>query len=425
MALRLGRAGLDIPLREPRSWSQSGPEVALEGLLTDVTSWELRLQREQLLGLGHADEPVILVRSDSVPELDGFYIVDKVDVASPPGSFVYLALPWSAQLRRIGNWQQPLIEDYFLAWAVPHGWGSGMPALQAFHYMPHTAQTHADAGLVNVFNPYGGVANVRPSADGDMTYVTSDMTAQGLTNINTSLLWTVPLADYYRGDCRIEFDSLNDGTSWRRIIGRQLLNKPLQVRLSNGVVRLALGAGTFTATWWDGAAWVSSKTWRFTVGGGTTSTVSAWAQVGILRNTPEECSIRLVADPASNVFRQLAADVTIKRGSRWVFVRTFTLSGGNHTWTMEGSVNEAATALKPGIHRTANDGSGNRWLLASNFGTTTDLANGKLTSASLQQVLYAFGLELGGTGAVAPNTASAQFGEWYTGTQVAMRPVGM
>lgn len=427
MALKLGRAGLDIPLREPMNWAQSGADVSLSGLLTDVASWELRAQREQLLGLGHADEPVILVRSDSVPELDGLYRVAKVDVAAPPGSFAYRSQPWAAQLLRVGNWQQPLVETVATAATLPHGWGAlGTGVVPTgYHFFPRSATSHSHTGAVNLFTAYGGSGRpTRPSSDGDLSWASDDLVVGG--TLNSSLIWTVPQADYYLGDCRVEFDHTNDDLGWRRVLGRQVLNKPLQVRLNNGVVRLNLGTTTMTPSWWLGSAWGSAKQWGWSVTGSITTGIDGWAQVAILRNTPEECSIRLIGDTTNNAYHVYTTDITIKRGSRWVFVRTFLqgTSAGATNWQMAGAVNEAATLLDPGIHRTANDGSGNRWLLASDQGLTSDLTNGRLTSSS-PSTLWGFGLELGGTGAVAPNTAAGQFGEWIAGWNGVMRPVGM
>jgi hypothetical protein len=128
-----------------------------------------------------------------------------------------------------------------------------------------------------------------------------------------------------------------------------------------------------------GSAYDTAKTFKIN-GAATAGDVNGFHHMAVLRNGPEATTVRLgLKNPGGQTAN---ADVTIRRGSRWVQV--LITSAIVDTWGIKRASNEAATAITAGIRATSNDASGNRFLLAIPVGTTNDLVTGgvRLTTAA-------------------------------------------
>jgi hypothetical protein len=186
-----------------------------------------------------------------------------------------------------------------------------------------------------------------------------------------------------------------------------------RLRLSNGLVRVQAdtvsGVNTY---WWDGSAWDGPYKWDQVNG-----TPLVWLSASVLRNTPEECAIRLMAQVTGDTLGPVYLDLSIRRGSRNII--GYLVGAGYQTsfqFTVTPNPTYAGTTITGGVRRTANDASGNRTFLVSNNATTISTANGSIAQASAgNPLLFAIGNEVGGSGATGLNVVAEQAAQFWMG----------
>lgn len=407
-SLKLGRAEVS----ECLSTLQMGNDDTLDlgGWFSGATLPEAFGLRQQLLGLGSRDEPVIPVVSELDPKLDGFYEVLGVSVDAEH-DFSYDTRPemigahrWSASLRRVaGGYSRPQFE-VLVSTAVranAHSVASPNGIVAALPITPLSASAR-EYDYTTV--PTAGAAGTLVTADGDVELASAVAPTSGY--------WSgyVKPASYYIGTPRIE---VLYGSVWLAVHGQQI---PLDVagnwRISNGFCRVypsATGVGgkkgftveTFRAGSWVGCefvGWTYSAVLPGWIGPrDATGDSTGYSSPTILTNTPDVVSIRV----AGSMGR---LTLTLRAGETWVVAQcTGSLVGlGRSTAT-------ASTGFTGGVRATANDANGLRYLMAScaqtGAGSQVDGANGRIQAATAYPKVYAI-------------TADYQVGPFTTDTGV-------
>lgn len=175
-------------------------------------------------------------------------------------------------------------------------------------------------------------------------------------------------------------------------------------------ILLAYGAGTYYFDNVQVGTWAAAKTYK----GLSTTPFTNWTSLTILRNSVEECTIRLGASvTGASMGQPVTVDLSLRRGDR--LVRGYASTMVNSlTWQIARNSVEAATAITIGavasgaIRATANDADGNRYVILNyqQTGPVNDLTNGAITSGSVfLNFDFAIGLEIGGSAAAAPDDA--------------------
>lgn len=440
MTMTLGRAGRDIALPDPTAFKLAGDKLTLRGSILDLGYNDLWALRDQLLAYnGNVDEPQVVLRAGSMTGLDGYYTVDSVDLDEDADVADTLATNWAAQLTRVGGFQGPLIEAYCTWSTIPNV--NNVTGNYAVHGVPGTVYQHADYPIGQT-NPgsddHGfnrGIWFTRNSVDGALTMFERDVPVG-----NTIALWAAPLEDFYMGQCKIEVD-IGSGT-WRTVVGRQVPNNALAVRLSNGLVRIsfqASGGLLVEHARKNGTGWYSANQYSFETTSGFN--VQSWEQVSVLRNAVEGAALRLIPGPFGGPINDLPViDVGVVRGYRWCFGRLAMMKPGIPnvslpTWRVIHTVTVASTALsgnRPGVVRTNIDGSGNRFIVVADYpqwpiATTETNQGGVRISPSRQSFSFGLGMSLEGSVdtnySTDPDCPTRQVDEWIAGYNEAMRVV--
>lgn len=413
MAITIGRVGASPTLEDPQSIDFDGERLRFSGLSRASSVANALVLRDQLRGLAaNIDEPVvpILFTDSTYDQLEGLYRIDGVQARLNETDAALGDVSWQMQATRVANYQAPVIESrVVMTWlsnshtiastTARHEWG--IPYI--------STEVYPQAGSTD------GTGVLDLGDGGSLTYLHYLSVAAGGNPFSSGVgtwQWTTNLSTWYSGSCKITMDG-------NTVVGRQAVDTPTSWTMSNGMVRISASAtaGAWDIEWWDGTQWDTAKAFRpFSFG----NNVDGFWHVGILRNSPEATTIRLgLSNPTGYTVN---ADLTIRRGSRWV---TVVFSGTSAQWGVRRTSAEASTAVTGGIRATSNDASGNRFLLASQNAFTQDLTNAAIwLTTGAERSIFGIGCEVGGSGASSPWTATAQIARFFGPVHETVRVVG-
>lgn len=135
---------------------------------------------------------------DEHPYVNGYYEVGQVAIEFTGGSLVFGYFPFRCQLRRVGNFAAPLIEDRILGSVRPNS--NSVTSCQPVTSWPATSVAWSGPAAVTS-------SHIRETADGRVrTYVDTAGTTPALLNGFVSAL--VPPEDYYTGSAAIKIGML-------------------------------------------------------------------------------------------------------------------------------------------------------------------------------------------------------------------------
>lgn len=225
----------------------------------------------------------------------------------------------------------------------------------------------------------------RATADGSM------LVYRGLP-ATANARWGCAVANYSLGRCRFV-----DANGLERA-GLNFRTPDSSWSISNGLIQVRPGAGALSVGAWTSGAY-AAKTWDILINGASLGLPTATV---VLRNEYETTVVRLLWTQASP--GRVTADLTIRRGSR--LVEMYIQPEFSSTIKVVRQVTEAATAGTGYVRATANDGSGNRFVLGSAKTFTNDLTLGGISVASSVTLDAFIGVELAGSAAVSGDQAA-------------------
>lgn len=200
--------------------------------------------------------------------------------------------------------------------------------------------------------------------------------------------WGCTPTNYYLGRVKVT-DTLEVSTE-NEVEG---INRQLSTTgwaMSNGLVNVTAtaSAGIIDVKSYDPdlSAYVSN-TWQIQRTAGTN--VQAWQSVNILRNSFEQCIIRLTANIAGAPGR-VTLDLNLRRGSR--FVEGYFQSSSSATLKVVNLGSAAASTNGTGyVVRNVNDINGNRAIVGSAKAFTADTASGGLSKTATTSLDFYIG----------------------------------
>jgi hypothetical protein len=236
---------------------------------------------------------------------------------------------------------------------------------------------------------YGNAAGAwttRPVVDGANVAVFVPTSAL----FSTWAAWTAPVQDHYVGAARV-LDAAGNV-----LVGRG--GAPSQV--SNGLIRVEFVApptstGFIRISTWRGSAWGAWQSFEL----GTRYLRAATLR--ILRNTPQEVSVRIDQSAWGDPGKGGHLSLTLRRGERLARVQM------NHP-VADGTVvdpGSAGTNITGGRRATANNADGDRWVMAMPNSFTIPSGNVVAVSVASLSATFGLGIELGGSSASGANAA--------------------
>jgi hypothetical protein len=350
-----------------------------------LTRAEWAARREDVIGLlGN----VLPVTFTNAAEHDGYYrvtdvgadVVDWTRAGQPAGTSQAGYFAWNLRLEGIGPANAVDLESRL---AAPGRANDFAQAGERWHAPAggHLAYTTPD-GL-----PSGSVT--RTGEDGALVVY------RGVPD-TASARWACALADYPKG--RVRFSV---GGYERSGVGVRVSSAATGWELSNGLVRVVPGAGTFALGVHDGAGWSASKAWNINRGGSASANAIGVDGVTVIRNDFEAITLRMVDSrgPGRNLL-----DVTLRRGSR--FIECYLQTDASSTLAAVLSSAEAGTAGTGYVTATGSDPDGDRYIVGSARTHTGLTTAGGIQLAAATALDFYLGAVVAGGSAVAGDQAA-------------------
>ncbi len=399
MILRIGRWGDDIEVSSPSMWidtSMAGNQIVLmSGHLRASTLVRMQAVRTELLEQVGA---VVAVTWSADSTRDGFYRLTAADVDLRTTAGVGYAT-FSAELERVGGHSDVEFLSNFTGLLIANDHGLDEGEVTFAHAPPVAGDDAYYAGGSTT-------ATTRTTEDGAIP-VFLDVP---LTDKIGSARWGCAPANFYKGAARIDVDGFTRS-------GKAAPMTPDSFVIGNGLIELrAEQAGGTTigdiAIRAYGGSWGS---WiPFDIVWNSTVDIPEWHLFSIVRNDPSAVIVQLVrdADEAPPTDSRHWLTFTLRRGMP--FVRCHYTYSSAVPLTVDRATTDAGTSVTPtgatsamAIRDAANDGDGNRWVLAAADTAAVDTTAGGLDMASAASHSFMLGFEIGGSGADSNNNADA------------------
>jgi hypothetical protein len=356
---------------------------------------QVKQRQEDLLGLQNRLVPI---RFGTKSDHDGWYRITDANsnVVDYQGSEVR-SFNWSLNAQFIGPENAVDLE-------------SRLTGIQRQNDFGLTgSKWHAPAAGHGGFMPAGVAWVDRPISDGGNINVYRSLPA------SANPRWHVSLASYQKGRVRILVDGVER-------TGINMRPTTFTWELSNGLMKITpSGSATWNMEFWDGSAW-ESKAWNMSVS--SSSGFAVFDQgVSVLRNDYEVATLRMLGADYFQTSRA-SVDLTLRRGARFVEGRLF-MPAHTNVWIQRATAEAATAPASSGyVRATSNDAAGNRFVCGSarNFSALTTQGGFEKFTSTFE---FFIGSEVGGSAAVAGDTAADLVGQYLTSmgevTQAALR----
>ena len=391
-------------ISDPTRWEISanrrrGARSTVSGFLTDsviadrdAKATELEYQVGQVVAVVYLAQSVI----------DGYYTLTQVRVdrsarfapASTTGGYRF-----SAQLEWIGDHSSTEFLSNFTGLLIVNDHGLAEGEVIFAHAPPVAGDDAYFAGGATT-------ATTRTTEDGVIP-VFLDVP---LTDKIGAARWGCAPANFYKGSARVDVNGYTRGgrfapmTPDSFVIGNGLIE--LRAEQSGGTTIGDIGIRAYNGGW---GSWTA-----FDIVWDSTDDIPEWHLVSIIRNDPSAVILQLVrdADEAPPTDSRHWLTFTLRRGMP--FVRCHYTYSNSVALTVDRASIDAGTSVTPtgassamAIRDAANDGDGNRWMIAAADVSAVDTTNGGLDMATAASHSFMLGFEIAGSSADGDNDADA------------------
>jgi len=370
MSFTVGRASF---ADDPSAITYDGPRVAVEFEMSGATLIEMKVLRQQVLGLAsNADEPIVPVTWSADTDLDGFYRVLSATTTPIDVHLVTFTMNGSILLQRVGGgYARANVETAVSLSVRTNGVG-----------VVDTEPDGITDWRIRDAPAYGGVVGVaagitRLTEDGNIRVALD--TADFAPVVASTVLAPT---DFYRAAATIE---VSLGGTWYPVANDQApAGMAGNWRITNGLVRFtpsSTNVGDLKIEVYDTSAWVTMET-ELRYGQDSSGTFSQptseggfftgydqenaeveWVEPHIIRNDRD--TVILGFQRAAGYFQTLRLDAA----HYFAEFRSTIGSGFVHAiqsrsaWVSGGLGATAPFSYDPGISSNSNDGNGNRLCL--------------------------------------------------------------
>ena len=413
MTIKIGRFGngaagytVPTPMRvQPRGRG----EWDLDGVVQCSSAAQMKAVRQNVLGLGEIDEPVVPVVFSDDSDFDGFYEVTSSSVDTAQEWVAQNRVRWSVSLARLPDYALPQIEAQLFG-----GFRANSHAITPTPelWFPNTVYNVAWSVSTGV-----SFAGPRTCADGTTVGLFGRSSSTSAAE-RTVLRYAIAPANWYDGACRVE---VSYGGTYYPVVGRNpySLLSSTGWRITNGRLRVAPSstAGRLDVSIYDtaGATWETTTFKLYT--SSAASDIDSVLTFAVLKNAPDEVVVRVglresITGAAPSTLRH-TLDITLRRGAHHAEFY-WTCDTGTTLGYVKPNSAIASTTLTGGIRATANDAAGNRYVIYTPRAKTNDLVNGGLyLTAAASSFPFAIGIEYGGSGASTYDAEAYMSAEYF------------
>ena len=397
MSLKIGRVGIDTAASDPEVWSEHGDVTSVSGNLFAGSLANARVLRQQILGyMNNEFEKTVPVVWSSDTTRTGFYRV--TDAKGDTGVNMLAGyVPFAMTLERVQGYAAPLMET-ILQGAARTGKPAGVTAQPWFAVTGSTLRFRLDNSTVTTTR----------ITQGSISMATILMTAYAGTPTGF-----VRPANWYDGASTIS-------AAGKVVVGRQLEQGHTgDWQLDNGLLKIVPGSGNFLDLYIaNSGAWVGPSSFNVGYWNGATAVpdIGVPSSVTVLRNSPEESSLRFATGSSFGLPAPIIVDISLRRGSRFASVTLAAPFGNPGIGFRSPSAMSHVDANLGGNVKTTNDGNGNRpyILYAGSFAENLTAGGAYIYGFPAPSIFAAaVGIELGGTSAVTSEHATDARDMWH------------
>lgn len=405
LAANVGGDGLSFS--HPFAWSQQGLQISLQGLHVCATDAQAVWLMNNIIGLSPAanpDETWVPVCSQTVSQICGFMRVTDAQAVIERGSL-------GSGGTRIVQWQvsgeralsgggASRVEIPTVVSRMANGWS---PAIDYI-----AVQSVPTGSFIRSF--YGS------STDSEARTAENGTTDTRVLFDNSGSVSVAPTVMVYPPDDHYVASAYVKATEGVVVGRRDASIGSDTLVIGNGLVRITPTATTLDFSWWNGSSWVSATSFAVLFN----SLATTINRQLILRNTPEECVLRLtcttsVTHATFGITRGVEGtiDIGVRRGDLFLKVYTTYQDSAPHQLRFNSNTTCVTTNTTNGI-RTSATVSSRYPFLTSDYATTTDTTNGRLTSGNRTKCTFAIGVGSATTGTLAgvAGLSRQTFGAW-------------
>ena len=403
-ALKIGRVGLDVASTDNVNhvqWSSSDGARTLR-LIGRFRASSVANSKALRNEMSAQTGKLVAVTWDQDSDVDGYYVLRSTELTATLRGNAYGGqglFPFRIWLDRVGDHSGVEFLSNFTGLLIANDHGL-IDSEVTFAHAPPVAGDEAY---------YAGgstTATTRTTEDGVIP-VFLDIP---LTDKIGSARWGCAPANFYKGAARIDVGGFTRSgqsapmTPHSFVIGNGLIE--LRAEESGGTTIGDIGIRAFNGSW---GSWVP-----FDIVWESTTDIPEWHLFNIIRNDPSVVVVQLVrdADEAPPTDRRHWLTFALRRGMP--FVRCHYTYSSSVALTVDRATTDAGTAITPtgassamAVRDAANDGDGNRWVIAAADVATVDTTNGGLDMASAASHSFMLGFEIDGSSADSDNNANA------------------
>lgn len=416
----MGRIGLSsayggdgLSFSHPFAWQQQGLQISLQGLHVCSSDAQAVWLANNIVGLDPAanpDEPWIPVCSQTVTQLCVMLRVTSAQAVIDRGSLNggNKVVQWQVTGERaLSGGNNARVELSTISSLVQNGWSvtqyAACQSIPQGSYMRGYVSPSADSTTRTGQN---GTAEVR-------------LFSAGTANVYSGSTIMVYEPDrHYDASASIQS---SDGM----IVGRRDLTWTTDPWYAgNGLVRFKANTGVITFEWWNGSTWVGTTNFNVYVN----SLQVGFVRQLVLRNTPEECVLRLTgqttishATGGTVSEKEITVDISVRRGDLFGKLYVTSVDSVAHNLRFASNTTCVTTNTTGGI-RTSATVSSRYIFMTSDYATTTDTTNGRLTSGSRTRTMFAIGSAATTTGDLSgvAGLSKQAFAAWGEAQRVAV-----
>lgn len=417
ITLTLGRLGLDVDVPGWETLAWRGNELAFTGVLRASSTNDVEALIQQ--AAGYVDGTPWESRGVSFTwsgrdALTGFVQVKDLSISTVPASYNSNWFPFSMTLTRLPQWQSTRVQIRSFGKNRAGLAGTGPKTWVALPYGASAINLSATPGLAFL---------TRTGPGGTLKFWQKDTSTVG-SFFDSFNSFNVTPANFYSMPAVIKA-----GPALRAVVGQQIpvlgVNALTNWELSNGLIKITVGsvggggsrhALSVSAPLAANLGTYGTPTDFDVLVGGAFTVLDAGtnATISVLRNSPEECGIRIINDyqtPATQSSQRIQIDVRLRRGSRYAEVTVRNL-GQTDTLGVSAVLGSAFTAGTRFIRETAANGDGNRWAIFGLDAHTYTTGTRRVTLAGANSLNVAIGAEISAGTSVAPDTVANMRDQW-------------
>ena len=396
MSLTIGRLTFNSPAS---IGTDEFGTFSFSGRLNNDSVDDMKYYRDEITSLA-STLPTVPVSYTGDSTIDGYFQIISATVNMQKISFG--GFNYRITAAQLGDSNNLKFESNFTGAVRENNHGISSTTNGQWHALP---VNHYNYDADNTFN------TVTRVTDEGTQYI-----RYGTSLKNGSAFHAVNHGDYYKGACKIYSGN-------RERTGLFYQGAITNSYITNGIIKVSFGEGTnqsrFTTTMYNGSSFATAKEYKIE-SGSSLAEFRGWKTLSLLKNTPQEVSVRLTSHYLANGGGLLTADFSLRRGAHHAVILFSQWTAANFKLSL--TTTEAGT--KDGNEKYIESNvSTTRYLMGSPNTITFDETNGAITRTSNKKLRALVGYGKDGSSATSFDSAASVYDQYIDNVVESIKPI--